>query len=442
MIASGETMKTVNVAMVGFGTVGSGVARILLESGDDLAARAGVRLKLKYICDVDLTRDRGVKVPAGVLTNDLERVLSDPEVTVVCELIGGTTTAYDVVERCLRAGKNVVTANKALLAERGLPLAKLAREAGRAICFEAAVAGGIPLILAVRDGLVANRITGLTGILNGTSNYILTSMTNQGTSYKKALAEAQAKGYAEADPTLDVSGGDSAHKLTVLARLAFGVPARFEDVHCEGIQKIEAADVRYAAELDYTIKLLAIGRRGADGGVSLRVHPAFVPRSNPLAHVDGAFNAIMVRGDEVGDTLYYGAGAGQRPTASAVVADLVDVALGRAGITFAERDVFSTEGQGVVQSIDDVRSRYYLRFDVADQPGVLSRIAGVLGSHNISIASVLQHEPMEATQVALMIMTHAAVERDMRVALKEFAGLGVVHNRPVCIRVLDEERSR
>jgi homoserine dehydrogenase len=432
-------MKTVNVAIIGFGTVGSGVARILLTSGDALAARAGVRLKLKYICDVDLTRPRGVDVPREILTNSLDKVLSDSDVRIVCELVGGTTVAYDVVEKILRSGKSVVTANKALLAERGMPLVALARQMGLSVQFEAAVCGGIPLIAAVRDGLVANRITSITGILNGTSNYILTRMTREGASYGEALREAQSRGYAEADPTLDVSGGDSAHKLTILARLAFRKPVAFGDVYCEGIQGIQAADIVNGGELGYVVKLLAIGRMDGEDRVSLRVHPAFIEKRNPLAHVSDAYNAVTVRGDAVGDTLYYGLGAGQMPTASAVVADLVDTALGRAGITFAERNLFGAGEACTVLPIGDVASRYYLRFDVRDESGVLGRIASVLGAQGISIASVLQHEPTDATHVPLVIMTHAAQERDMRTALAEIEAFDSVRSVPVSIRVIDQE---
>jgi len=435
-------MRTVNVAIVGFGTVGSGVARILLESGDALAARAGVRLRLKYVCDTDLQRPRDIAVPQELLTDSLDRVLADGEVEIVCELIGGTTVAYDVVERALRAGKHVVTANKALLAERGMPLMKLAREQGVAISFEGAVAGGIPLILAVRDGLVANRITAIAGIVNGTCNYILTRMHEEGTPYAEALSAAQAIGYAEADPTLDVSGRDSAHKLVILGRLAFAVPIAFDEVYCEGIEGIDPRDVRFGDELGYIIKLLAIGQLDSSGGVNLRVHPAFVPKGNPLAYVADAYNAIMVHGDAAGDTLYYGRGAGQMPTASAVVADVVDTALGRATLTFAERDMFAEDAAHAVRPIDDVRTRSYLRFDVIDEPGVLAAIAGILGSHAISIASVLQHESTDAEHVPLIIMTHEALERDMQDALRQIEQLDAVRCRPVHIRVVDQEGGR
>jgi homoserine dehydrogenase len=432
-------MKTVNVAVVGFGTVGSGVARILLTSGEALAARAGVGLNLKYICDVDLTRSRGFDVPPGVLTNSLDTILADPAVSIVCELIGGTRVAYDVVEKTLRAGKHVVTANKALLAERGMPLMALAKEKGLAVSFEASVCGGIPLLQAIRDGLVANRISKVTGIVNGTCNYILTRMTREGMSYEDALRGAQTCGYAEADPTLDVSGGDSAHKLTILGRLAFRKPVAFGDVYCEGIQDIQAADIAYGGELGYVVKLLAIGRMDTADRVSLRVHPAFIEKRNPLAHVPDAYNAVTVHGDAVGDTLYYGLGAGQMPTASAVVADLVDTALGRSGITFAERDLFGAGQTCTMLPIGDVTCRYYLRFEVRDEPGVLGRIASVLGAHQISIASVLQHEPTDATHVPLVIMTHEAKERDMRAALAEIEGSPSVRSKPVSIRVIDQE---
>lgn len=431
--------QTVNVGIIGLGTVGTGVARILLESADDLAARTGVRINLAAACDKDLSRDRGLKLPEGLLSDNLDHVLDNPKIDIVCELVGGTTLAYDIVERALKAGKHVVTANKALLAERGEPLMELAREKGLALSFEAAVAGGIPLLLAIRDGLVANRILAVTGIVNGTCNYILSSMSQKGTSYSDALAEAQAKGYAEADPTLDVSGGDSAHKLTILGRLAFQVGVSYEDVFCEGIEKIDPLDVHFAGEMGYVIKLLAIGRLEDDDSVSLRVHPSFVSLNSQLAHVDGAFNAVMVTGDAVGDTLYYGAGAGQMPTASAIVSDVVDSALGRAQITCRRRDSFMRLPGRRLRSIDEVVTRYYLRFDVADQPGVLARIAGVLGEHEISISSVLQHEPTREARVPLIILTHRAIERNMRNALSRIRGLDSVHGDPVCIRVTDQD---
>ncbi len=434
-------IKTVNVGIIGLGTVGTGVARILLDSADALATRAGVSLKLIAACDKDLSRDRGLNLPAGVLTDDLEAVLGDERIDIVCELVGGTTFAYDVIERALNSGKSVVTANKALLAERGQPLVDLAHRKGLALSFEPAVAGGIPLVLAIRDGLVANRIVAITGIVNGTCNYILSNMTSSGTSYASALAEAQQKGYAEADPTLDVSGGDSAHKLTILGRLAFQVGVQYEDVFCEGIEKIDLLDIRFADELGYTIKLLAIGRLEDDETVSLRVHPSFVAKDSPLAHVGGPFNAVMVTGDAVGDTLYYGAGAGQMPTASAVVADLVDTALGRAQLTCRQREIFATLPSRRLRSIDEIRTRYYLRFDVVDQPGVLARIAGILGELDISISSVLQHEATQADHVPLIILTHVALERNMRQALERIGGLDAVHGESVCIRVADQDGS-
>lgn len=429
-------MRTVNVAVVGFGTVGTGVVRILLNSADALTARTGLKLNLKAICDIDIETSRGIDVPDGLLTSSLDEVLADDDVEIVCELVGGTTVAYDVVEKIIASGKSVVTANKALLAERGMPLMEQARDRGVAVSFEAAVAGGIPLVAAIRDGLVANRISSITGILNGTSNYILTKMSREGASYADALAEAQASGYAEADPTLDVGGGDSAHKLTILSWLAFGKPARYDDVHCEGIQSIKPEDIRFGLEMGYAVKLLAIGELDDEDRLCLRVHPAFVDRQNPLAHVGDAYNAITVHGDAVGDTLYYGMGAGQMPTASAVVADIVDTALGRARIAFVERELFGGRVPYVARSMDDIRSRYYLRFDVSDAPGVLGHIAGVLGSENISIASVLQHESSGGARVPLVILTHEAQECHMQSALKSIRKLDIVHGEPVCLRLI------
>ena len=434
-------MKTAGVAIVGFGTVGTGVAKLLLEEGPRLAEASGCLLTLRHVVDVDLARPRPVTLPEGVLTDDLGRVLADAEVSIAVETVGGTTAAVDIMKRLLGAGKEVVTANKAALAERGPELFDAARAAGRSISFEASCAAGVPVIRAIRDGLIANRLTALTGILNGTCNYILTQMSATGQSYKRALADAQAKGYAEADPALDVSGEDSRHKLAILAGLAFGVEVRPGDIYVEGIQGVEPSDLRYGRQLGYVLKLLAIGRL-ADGALSLRVHPALVPAESPLATVSEANNAVLVTGHAVGDTLYYGLGAGMMPTASAVVADILDAAMGRARTTFEHVAwLAGRRARPSIRPLEELVTRFYLRFDVEDRPGVLAEIAGILGREGISIASVLQHEPEDPRHVPLVITTHAASEGKMAAAMQDIRALKTVRGRSVRIRMLADKEA-
>jgi len=430
-------MKTVGVAVIGFGTIGTGVVRLLLEDGERLEQAAGVCLALRHVCDVDLERPRDVEAPKNLLTDDLERILSDGGTQIAVETVGGTGAAVDIMKRLLAAGKDVVTANKAALAERGRELFEAARQAGRSISFEASCAAGIPVIRAIRDGLIANRITSLMGILNGTSNFVLTEMSATGEGYAEALMEAQAKGYAEPDPTLDVSGEDARHKLAILAGLAFGAEVRIEDVYVEGIEGIDSSDILYGKQLGYVLKLLAIGRR-VDGAVSLRVHPTFVPAGSALATVGGANNAVLVTGDAVGDTFYVGPGAGRMPTASSIVADIVDAAIGRARTTFEHVAWLAGRCEAAtMRPIQNVQTRYYLRFDVVDRPGVLADIAGVLGEHAISIASVLQHESPNPESVPLVIATHLAREGNVAAAMEEIQHLPTVTGRSVRIRMLE-----
>ncbi|MBN9522824.1 homoserine dehydrogenase [bacterium] len=430
--------EPLGIGLVGCGTVGAGVAQILLNHPDRLAARAGRRLELRRIAVRDAARPRPVTLPAGLVGTDPRAVLTDPTVDVVVELVGGTTVARTVVLDALAAGKHVVTANKALLAEAGAEVFEAARAAGRAVCFEAAVAGGVPIIRALGESLAANQVTAIQGILNGTSNFILTSMAEGGMTYPAALAEAQRLGYAEADPTLDVDGSDAAHKLAVLAQIAFGVAARPDQIERHGIDTLDAQDIRFASELGYTIKLLAEAWTGAsrDGGreVALHVAPVLLRHTNLLAQVRGAFNAISVHGDVVGETLYQGPGAGMMPTASSVVADLIDLAVGRAQATFAAARLWSREGKGfVVEPVERVRSRFYLRLTVADRPGVLADITRILADEGISISSVVQHEAGEAAKepVPLVILTHTAETGRFRTALRKMAALPTVAAPPV-----------
>jgi len=426
-------MKSVGVGIIGFGTVGTGVAKILLGRQEELTRRLGVRPTLAAVVDIDTERPRPVELPKGILTNDLGPVLSDKSIQVVIELIGGTTVARDVIVKALEAGKHVVTANKALLARRGREIFDTALKHGVTVSFEASCAGGIPVIKALREGYVGNRITSIVGIVNGTCNYILTKMTKEGIEFKKALKEAQAKGYAEADPTLDLSGEDSAHKLAILARVGFGADFDYEAIFCEGISDLSVRDIRYADELKYTVKLLAIAKDTSEG-VELRVHPTLVGRSSELAHVDGAFNAVEIVGDAVGTTMLYGQGAGMMPTASAVVADVADAALGRSRVTFETMAKRLIEGPAArIKEIAQVSASYYLRFMVFDKPGVLGRIAGVLGAHDISIRSVVQTETGHI--VPVIIMTHEAKEKNLQEALAEIDSLDVVKAKTVRLRV-------
>jgi len=430
--------KTCYVGLVGFGTVGAGVAKILLNDAAKLRAKTGIQIVLKRICDIDLTSDRGVRVPDGVLTADLGSILNDPDIEVVIELVGGTTVAKEITLRALAAGKRVVTANKALLAEHGRELFRAARERGVSISFEASVGGGIPVIAALRDGLIANDIESIIGIVNGTCNYILTRMSLAGATYEQALAEAQSHGYAEKDPRLDVEGIDSAHKLAILAALGFAADFHYHEIHVEGITRLEPIDIAYAAEFGYALKLLAIGKR-VNGELELRVHPTLLPVEHPLAAVHDVFNGIFVRGNAVGDTMFYGRGAGQMPTASAIVSDIVDILLGKAKHTFERLRLFpGRSGSLRVRSIEESVSRYYLRFAAVDRPGVLAKIAGEFGRHDISIASLLQKERHATQAVPLIIMTHQAREANLRRALAAIEPQGIVEGNPVVIRVEGE----
>ena len=432
-------METSKVAIVGFGTIGSGVARLLLEHGNRLARRAGRRIELAHIVDTDLTRARNVDVPAELLTDDLSKVTEDPEIVAVAQLIGGLEPARSIMLKLLANGKDVVTANKALLAEHGPELFDRARELGRSIALEAAVAGGVPIITGIGQCLSANQILSIHAILNGTSNFILTQMEELGTDYAASVAEAQRRGYAEADPTMDVDGSDAAQKLGILAHLAFGARVNWKSIPRTGIDSVEVADLRYAAELGYSIKLLAVARLVSEG-LELHVSPTLVRHGTPMADVRGAYNAIQVVGDAVGRVFFQGLGAGQMPTASAVVADLIDTVVGRAAITFRTLELWSQrEARVSARDPAKVPGQFYLRFNVEDHPGVLAEIAGVLGGHDISIASVIQHETEEETDgvVPLIIMTHTAPEGAMTAAMEAIDRLSSVHPRSVRMRVRD-----
>jgi len=438
------TEKHVRIGLVGFGTVGAGVAKIILEDADAIAAKTGVRLDLAAVVDADTQRPRAVALPAGVLTADLGTVLGDPSISIGVETVGGIDAARRIQMDLLAAGKDVVTANKALLAECGGQLYAAAREHGRCIAFEASCAGGIPIVSAIRTGLTANRIRAMYGIVNGTCNYILSNMTARNEDFSTALSQAQARGYAEADPTLDISGGDSAHKLTILASIAFGYEVRLEDIFVEGIQSVSIDDIRYGAEMGYCLKLLAIAEQPEGGRISLRVHPSFIAADSALARVSGPFNAVSIFGSAVGQVMFYGRGAGMMPTASAVVADIIDVALGNSRTTFEHCIVRPrSDAASVIQSIDDCVCRFYIRVMAKDEPGVVASYGKALGDHGISISGALQHEGTGPNNtVPVVITTHKTQERNMAAAMEDLMKLDVISGRPVVIRIVDIPEDR
>ena len=430
-------MNEIKIALLGLGTVGSGVVKVLGTHGGEMEERTGCRLVLHRIADADLTRPReGLDLARLPLVGDAHQVLADPAVQIVIELVGGLEPARTFILAALRRGKHVVTANKALLAHHGPELFEEARRHGVMLGFEAAVAGGIPLIRAVKEGLAANRIVSVFGILNGTCNYILSKMTDEGLDFSLVLKEAQAQGYAEADPALDVEGHDSAHKLQILASIAFRTTVALSDIHTEGITGVAQEDVVNAAELGYRIKLLAIAK-ASDGTLEARVHPTMIPARSPMAAVSGVFNAAFITGDNVGNLMFYGRGAGQLPTASAIWSDVLDIAR-RVGHGVPALDVelpSVSERPLPLKPMDDIRSVYYLRVMAMDRPGVLAQVAGILGRHDISLVSVLQKGRAQGLAVPVVMMTHEARERDMRAALASIDVLPVVASRTTMIRV-------
>ncbi|MDR0932661.1 MAG: homoserine dehydrogenase [Victivallales bacterium] len=429
-------MKEVKVAIIGFGTVGAGVAENILRNGEVIAKRTGVKLVLTRIADLDISTDRGVDVPQGVLTTNAAEAIQSADIVV--ELVGGTTFAKKFILEAIQAGKHVVTANKALLALHGKEIFDAAEKAGVDVCYEASVAGGIPIIKALREGLVANRISRIYGIMNGTCNYILTRMENEGADFNTVLSDAQKLGYAEANPSLDIDGFDTAHKTSILASLAFGRWFGMDPVYVEGIRDLELTDLRYADELGYRIKLLAIIRM-LEGKVQMRVHPTLIPKSTLLANISDVFNGVMVEGDAVGQTLFYGRGAGRSATASAVVADITDVALNIVSTSVRRIPAFRAGEQfSEIATIDDVSSRYYLRFMVKDCPGVLASISQILANRSISISSVIQHEFKSSDgTVPLVILTHKAAEREIKKALEEIDTLSITQSPVKLMRIED-----
>jgi homoserine dehydrogenase len=420
-------MREVGIGIAGFGTVGGGVLSILQAHAREIEARLGARIVVRKVVYRDTDKARAVNLEPSQLGTRLEELLDDPRIEVVVELIGGVDEAYRLVEAALRRGKHVVTANKALLAARGEDLFRLAAEKGVDVYYEGAVCGGVPIIRTLREALASDRITALHGIVNGTTNYILSAMADQGEPLSKALAEAQRLGYAEADPTLDVSGGDAAQKLCVLAQLAFGARLKPTDVLTEGILALEPEDFAWGREFGYALKLLAIARRVEDAGarpaLEARVHPTFIPAGSMLAGVRGAFNAVLLRSDALGPSLLFGQGAGAMPTGSAVVSDIIDLSRNILASSPGRVPLPPAEARVALRPHAEIRCAYYLRFAVKDVPGVIARIAQTLATRNISIAAVQQREQnAEGAAVPLVILTHVAREADLRAAIAEIDG--------------------
>lgn len=432
-------MEPVKVGLLGLGTVGAGTVNVLERNGEEIARRAGRALKVVHAAARDLGRYRDCDVSGFRLTSDPYEVVDDPEIDIIVELIGGEEPARSLTFRAIESGKHVVTANKAMLALHGMEIFAAAQKHGVVVAFEAAVAGGIPVIKAVREGLAGNRIEWLAGIINGTGNFILTQMRDEGRDFGAALAQAQELGYAEADPMYDVEGIDAAHKLTILAAIAFGMPLRFDRVYTEGISRITPADVAYAEELGYRIKHLGVARR-REHGVELRVHPTLVPERRLLASVDGVMNAVMVHSDAAGPTVYYGAGAGAEATASSVVADMVDVVHALTCDPDFRVPLLAFQPKAItdlpVLDAEEMETAYYLRMLVADQPGVLADMTRILGDLEISIEAVIQKEPEpDATHVPVIIMTRNIREKQMNQALRRIEALPAVKADIVRLRV-------
>ena len=436
-------MKPIQVGLLGIGTVGSGTFKVLERNQEEIRRRAGREIRITMVADLDTARARSIVGHKAEVVADARAVIANPEIDIVVELIGGYGIAKTLMLEAIAAGKHVVTANKALLAVHGSEIFEAARARGVMVAFEAAVAGGIPIIKALREGLTANRIEWVAGIINGTTNFILSEMRAKGIDFGVALKQAQALGYAEADPTFDIEGIDAAHKATIMGAIAFGIPVQFDKAHVEGITALQAADIRYAEQLGYRIKLLGITRR-RERGIELRVHPTLVPSQRLIANVEGAMNAVVVQGDAVGTTLYYGKGAGSEPTASAVVADLVDITRLHTAdpdhrvphLAFQPGEMADTP----ILPIAEVVTAFYLRLVVADKAGVLARITGILAEHDISIDAVLQRESAEGeNQTDLIILTHDTIEGRMNQALVQMQALPTVL-API-VRIRKEELS-
>ncbi len=428
-------MRKINIGLIGFGNVGAGVVKILQQRKSLLAQKIGVEIVIKKICDKDLGKKRGVSIDKSLLTSNANEIINDPQIDIVVELMGGINPAKEFILTALKKGKHVVTANKALLAEHGNELFSVAAERGKNIYFEASVGAGIPIIKSIKEGLVANKFTSIFGIVNGTSNYVLTQMSKQGCSFANALASAKAKGFAEKDPTFDIEGIDSAHKLVLLTYLAFGKIVSLKDIFIEGISQISAADIIYAKELGYEIKLLAIAKKENDE-LEVRVHPTFLPQEHLLSSVDGVINAIYVSSDLAGDLMFYGPGAGQLPAASAVVSDIVDLTQDvKAGLFRPTLNSVEDNSIKGLRKITEFENKYYIRIMAVDKPGVLAKVAGILAKFGISIASVSQKERLKSQVVPVVMVSHEVKEKNLRNAIKMIDKLTDIKEKSVAIRI-------
>ncbi len=436
-------MKTINIGILGFGVVGTGVAKLLIEKKQLLEERTGAVLNLKAIADIDITRNRGIDLGTVLLMPDAHGIINDPEIDIIVETIGGETIAKDFILKALGHKKHVVTANKALLAKHGNDLVKTAREKEVDLAFEASCGGCMPIIKALRESLVANHVRSMAAILNGTCNYILTKISRDGSAFKDALKDAQELGYAETEPSLDIDGFDTAHKLAILNSLAHGMEINLKDIHVEGIRNITPVDIEFAREFGYAIKLLAIGKLHGEH-VEARVHPTMIPLSNPLAHVDGSMNAVVIDADATGQTMLYGHGAGMLPTASAVLSDIVDIARNIISGTRRRVPVLGIQEDKIrpipILPMSELYTRYYLRFEAQDHPGVLAKISGILGENNISIESVHQKGRKNNGKVPVVMITHTAKEAWVQNALKEISKTDSVVGNPVVIRIEEAVR--
>ncbi len=428
-------MKKINLGLIGFGNVGSGVVKVLRERKTFLSEKIGLEINIKKICDKDIASRRNISIDKQLLTKNASEIINDPQIDILVELMGGIHPAKEYITEALKKGKNIVTANKALLAQEGQELFVLAKDLGKNIYFEASVGAGIPIIKALREGLVANKFNSIFGIVNGTSNFILSQMSHRNCSFEEALKEAKRRGFAEKEATLDIEGIDSAHKLILLTYLAFGKLVNLNDVFIEGISRISLADINYASELGLEIKLLAIAKKEADD-LEVRVHPTLIPKTHLLSSVDGVFNAIYVSSDLAGNLLFYGPGAGGMSAASAVVADLVDLTQGlKAGMFRPTLNITADKSIKKLRKTDDFESRYYIRFMALDKPGVLAKISGILAKFGISIASVTQKERRKAHVVPIVMVIHEAKEKYLRTALTTIDHMDAIKEKSVAIRI-------
>jgi homoserine dehydrogenase len=435
-----NSMKSLKVGLLGIGTVGGGTFAVLTRNQEEIARRAGCKIEIVKVADRNLEIAKKLTNGQVEVTDDVLSVVTDPNVDVIVELIGGYTLAKDAILKAIEHGKHVVTANKALIATHGNEIFAAAKDKGVIVAFEAAVAGGIPIIKALREGLVANKIEWIAGIINGTTNFILTEMRDKGLAFSDVLGEAQRLGYAEADPTFDVEGIDAAHKLMIMSAIGFGIPMQFDKVYTEGITKLESKDIRYAEELGYRVKLLGMTKQ-SENGIEIRVHPTLIPEKRLIANVNGAMNAVVIKGDAVGPTLYYGAGAGSEPTASSVIADLVDVArMQNTSIQdrvpyLAYHDISATEKTPILP-ISEISTAYYLRMRALDKPGVLAEVTKILGDRQISIDAMMQKEPQDGeTEADIVIMTHVTVEKNMNAAIQAIEALPAIDGAIVKLRM-------